>query len=119
MQKYRELHEHIANQRRDFIHKESSRIANDWDAVCVRADDLKAIAKGPVRGSVLDSGYGMFRTCLRYKLERQGKSLLVVDRYALTSRNTPPHQREISAAKSIKALGLTQYFACQEVRESA
>ena len=27
VQKYRELHEHIANQRRDFIHKESRRIA--------------------------------------------------------------------------------------------
>ena len=34
VQKYRELHEHIANQRRDFIHKESRRIANAWDAVC-------------------------------------------------------------------------------------
>ena len=38
VQKYRELHEHIANQRRDFIHKESSRIANGWDAVCMRDD---------------------------------------------------------------------------------
>ena len=27
VQKYRLLHEHIANQRRDFIHKESRRIA--------------------------------------------------------------------------------------------
>ena len=119
VQKYRLLHEHIANQRRDFIHKESSRIANDWDAVCVRADDLQAIARGPVRGNVLESGYGIFRNYLRYKLERQGKTLLLVDRYAPTSRNTPPHQREIYAAKNIKALGLAQYFACQEVRESA
>ena len=31
VQKYRLLHEHIANQRRDFIHKESSRIANGWE----------------------------------------------------------------------------------------
>ncbi len=119
VQKYRELHEHIANQRRDFIHKESRRIANAWDAVCVRADDLKAIARGLVRGNVLDSGYGMFRNCLRYKLERQGKLLILVDRYAPTSRNASPHQREVSAAKNIKALGLAQYFACQEVRESA
>ncbi len=40
MQKYRLLHEHIANQRRDFIHKESRRIANAWGAVCVRDDSL-------------------------------------------------------------------------------
>ena len=41
--KYRLLHEHIANQRRDFLHKESRRIANAWDAVCVRGDDLGAM----------------------------------------------------------------------------
>ena len=32
VQKYRALHEHIANQRRDFIHKESRRIANKSEA---------------------------------------------------------------------------------------
>ena len=36
VQKYRLLHERVANQRRDFLHKESSRIANGWDAVCMR-----------------------------------------------------------------------------------
>ena len=40
VQKFRELHEHIANQRRDFIHKESRRIANAWDAVCMRGDSI-------------------------------------------------------------------------------
>ena len=120
VQKYRELHEHIANQRRDFIHKESRRIANAWDAVCVRADDLQEISRGPVHGNVLDSGYGMFRQCLRYKLERQGKELLLVGRYAPTTRacGTVP-QRDIHAAKNIKVLGLAQYFNRQEVRESA
>ena len=120
VQKYRELHEHIANQRRDFIHKESRRIANAWNAVCVRADDLQEIARGPVRGNVLDSGYGMFRQCLRYKLERQGKELLLVSRYAPTTGTCGAvHQRDIHAAKNIKALGLAQYFNRQEVRESA
>jgi putative transposase len=69
VQKYRLLHEHIANQRRDFLHKESSRIANDWDAVCVRADDLETVSDR--------SGFGQFRELLRYKLERQGKPLIL------------------------------------------
>ena len=43
MQKFRLPHEHIANQRRDFIHKESRRIANAWDAVCVRSDELNEL----------------------------------------------------------------------------
>ena len=112
VQKYRLTHEHIANQRRDFIHKESRRIANAWDAVCIQADNLKTIVK-------LDSGYGMFRNYLHYKLERQGKSLLLVEHYASVEHTCPPHQREISAAKDIKTLGLAQYYDRQEVRESA
>ena len=131
VQKYRLLHEHIANQRRDFIHKESSRIANGWNAVCVRGDDLAEISRRLTLGGAMDSGFGMFRECLRYKLERQGKRLVVVDRYAPTTRTcsacgqlqdkvdygariwTCPkcgtaHDREVNAARNIKLEGLAQ-----------
>ena len=138
VQKYRLLHEHIANQRRDFIHKESRRIANAWDAVCVRGDDLAELSRMPNCGNAAKDGYGAFRECLRYKLERQGKALIVVDRYAPTSRTcsgcgmvldsavsckqrlwTCPkcgavHDREINAAKNIKAEGLAQYQRTQK-----
>ena len=133
VQKYRLLHEHIANQRRDFIHKESSRIANGWNAVCVRADALTEMSRGLTNGNVLESGYGMFRECLRYKLERQGKPLIQVDRYQPTTRTCSvcglvrdavhakeknwscpicgaAHNRDVNAAKNIKAAGLAQYF---------
>ena len=132
VQKYRLLHEHIANQRRDFLHKESSRIANGWDAVCVRSDDVQAISRLITQGSVLDTGFGTFREMLRYKLERKGKHLFVVDRYVPTTRIC--HKcgcialggvsvkrrtwvcpecgarlnREVNAAKNIKAQGLAQ-----------
>jgi len=143
VQKYRLLHEHIANQRRDFIHKESRRIANAWDAVCVRDDDLQEISRSMKLGNPLEAGFGAFRECLRYKLERQGKQLITVDRYAPTSRIcsecglildsvvsykktlwTCPkcgavHNREINAARNIKAQGLAQYFSMQELCESA
>ena len=137
VQKYREIHEHIANQRRDFIHKESSRIANGWDAVCVRADALNEMVRNVPQGNVSNSGYGAFRECLRYKLARQGKQLIVVNRYELTTRtcsvcgfvqdsvsyrrrtwNCPKcsatHNREVNAAKNIKAQGLAQYLSVQE-----
>ncbi len=142
VQKYRLLHEHIANQRRDHLHKESRRIANAWDAVCVRADDMEDISKSDACGNVKASGFGMFREMLRYKLARQGKQLLVVDRYAPTTRICSvcgqihgcdlhrravwicvkcgtKHQREVNAARNIKAQGLAQYFNSQELRESA
>ena len=143
VRKYRELHEHIANQRRDFIHKESSRIANGWDAVCMRADSMMDMSgKKTLSGNVLDSGFGMFRKCLRYKLARQGKPLILVDRYFPSTRicsacgqvraSSPHrkeawtctkcgtrHDREANAAKNIKTQGLAQYFSIQERRESA
>lgn len=86
VQKYRKLHEHIANQRRDFIHKQSSRIANDWDAVCVRADALDEVNQTMKRANLYEAGFGMFRECLKYKLARQGKQYIPVDRYYPSSR---------------------------------
>jgi len=77
VQKFYRIHEHIANQRRDYIHKESRRIANAWDAVCVREDDLTARPRA-LRDAA-DTGFGMFREYLRYKLERQGKWYIPVD----------------------------------------
>ena len=139
VQAFRLLHEHIANQRKDFIHKESRRIANTWDAVCVRADDLTEAVPGVFQDNSKDAGFGMFRTCLQYKLERQGKALIAVDRYIPSTRtcsacgavrdavsykeNTwrcpecgTAHNREINAAKNIKAQGLAQYFDAPERR---
>ena len=132
VQKYRLLHEHIANQRRDFLHKESRQIANAWDAVCVRADPLDEMSKALAQ--VKDSGYGMFRELLRYKLERQGKPLILVDRYTPTTRTCSAcgqvqdsvdrklrtwrcpkcgavHDREVNVAKNIKSEGLAQFCA--------
>lgn len=86
VQRYRLLHEHIANQRRDFLHKESRRIANTWDAVCIRNDSLKAISEKLGSSAVRDTGFGMFRALLRYKLERQGKQMLEVDRFIPTTK---------------------------------
>jgi putative transposase len=86
LQKLRLLHEHIANQRKDFIHKESRRIANAWDAVCVRESDLTVMSKNLPLGHVMDNGFGMFRKCLQYKLTRQGKAYLVVEQYAPTTK---------------------------------
>ncbi len=134
VQKYRLLHEHIANQRRDFLHKESSRIANGWDAVCVRNDDMRVISQKVSLGNALEAGFGTFREMLRYKLERQGKQLIVVDRYAPTTRICSAcgfareevhykevswicprcgavHKREVNAARNIKLEGLARLSA--------
>ncbi len=86
MQKIRLLHEHIANQRKDFIHKESRRIANAWDAACARDSDLVELSRRLRGADVMSAGFGMFRDCLKYKLERQGKAYIVVDQYVPRQR---------------------------------
>ncbi len=85
-QKIRLLQEHIANQRNDFLHKESRRIANAWDAVCVRDTDLVKLSQKVRGANVLDFGFGSFRACLKYKLEQQGKRYAAIDPYAPTAK---------------------------------
>ena len=79
VEKLRNLYEHIANQRKDYIHKESRRIANACDAVCVRVPNLTEMARNLKLDGIKDSGFGMFRYCLSYKLDRQGKSFIEID----------------------------------------
>ena len=125
------LHEHIANQRKDFIHKESRRIANAYDAVCVRTTDLSELSQTLKLGNVLDSGFGKFQICLEYKLEKQGKRVIKVDRYYPSAKTCPvcgsvndeltmrdriwacpvcgaSIVRDVNAARNIKAQGLAQ-----------
>ena len=76
------LSEHVANQRKDFLHKQSTAIAKQYDVVCVEDLNMKSLSnKGFGNGKVtLDNGYGMFLTFLQYKLEERGKYLVKVDK---------------------------------------
>ena len=77
-----EIHEHVANQRRDFCHKESRKIANSYDIVCVEDLDLHAQAQALRFGKAIgDNGFGMFRTVLQYKLDEQGKAFVKIDKW--------------------------------------
>ena len=71
-----------SNQRKDFCHKESRKIANSWDTVCVEDIDLRAMSGALRLGkSTMDNGFGMFRVFLQYKLEEQGKHFVVIDKW--------------------------------------
>lgn len=58
LQKIRNLHEHITNQRLDYLHKESTRLADRYDAILIEDLNMKAIAnKGFGNGkATLDNG---------------------------------------------------------------
>ena len=85
--KVQKLHEHIANQRKDFLHKLSREIANSYDNVCAEDINLRGIASGLRLGkSTNDNGFGMFRNFLEYKLGEQGKLLIRIDRFYPSSK---------------------------------
>ena len=80
-------HEKIKNQRKDFQHKLSHSLAEDYDAVCVEDLNLKGIAGGLHFGKgIQDNGYGQFLSMLGYKLEERAKYLIKVDRYFASSK---------------------------------
>ena len=85
--KVAKLHEKVANQRKDFLHKQSRQITNAYDCVCIENLDMKAMSQCLNFGkSVSDNGWGMFVNFLQYKLEESGKKLIKVDKFFASSQ---------------------------------
>lgn len=81
------LQEHISNQRKDWLHKLSYKLANTYDYICVEDIDMKGIAQSLTLGkSTNDNGFGRFRELLKYKLEERGKKLITIDRWFPSSK---------------------------------
>ena len=134
--KVAKLHEKVANQRKDFLHKQSRQIANAYDCVCIENLDMKAMSQCLKFGkSVSDNGWGMFTVFLKYKLEETGKRLVKIDKFFASSqlcnvcgyKNTETkdlsvrewdcpncgthHDRDINAAINIRNEGMRIVFA--------
>jgi len=81
------LHEYIANQRKDFLHKQSRQIANAYDCVAVEDLNMKTMSQALNFGkSVSDNGWGMFVSFLAYKLYEQCKQFLKIDKWFPSSK---------------------------------
>ena len=81
------LHEHIANQRKDWIHKLSTTLAKEYDYICVEDINMQNMAQSLKLGkSTNDNGFGMFRTILNYKLMERGKMLIKIDKWFPSSK---------------------------------
>lgn len=86
-QKVAKLHEKIANQRKDFLHKQSRQIANAYDGVVIEDLNMRGMAQGlKLAKSTNDNGFGMLRTFLEYKLREQGKQLVIIDKWYPSSK---------------------------------
>lgn len=125
------LHEKIANQRADYIHKITTELVRDSQAGTFVIEDLNVV--GMVKNrclsrSISDASFGIFFRQMKYKCEWYGKNLVVIDRFAPSSKRCSDcgmindfltladrewmcscgahHDRDLNAAKNIKFFGL-------------
>ena len=81
------IHEKVRDQRNDYLHKLSRRLADGYDVIGVEDINMRAMSQSLHFGkSVMDNGFGMLRGMLCYKLEEQGKELVKVDKFFPSSK---------------------------------
>ena len=67
------------NQRKDALHKKSTKLANSYDCICVEDLNMKDMSKRlKFAKAVHDNGWGMFREMLAYKLADRGRKLIKI-----------------------------------------
>jgi len=107
------IHAKIANQRKDFLHKLSRKIVNEFDVIAVGNVNASGLAKTKMSKSVLDAGWSSFRNMLRYKSEYAGRNYAEVNE-AYTSRvcsscGVIPE----TSPKGAKDLCVRQWICCE------
>ena len=97
------MHEKVANQRKDFLHKQSRQITNAYDCVCIENLDMKVMSQCLKFGkSVSDNGWGMFVNFLQYKLEEAGKKRIKVDKFFASSQTCNVCGYKNTATKNLR-----------------
>jgi len=99
----------VANARRDFLHKLSTRLVREFDYIAVGNVNAAGLARTSMAKSVLDAGWAPFRNMLRYKAIAHGAWYEEVDEsfssQTCSSCGTLPDSRP----RGIAGLGIRQW----------
>ena len=124
------LHAKIADSRRDFLHKLSTRLINENQVIAVESLSVSNMQKNRcLSKSIADAGWSEFLRQLKYKANWYGRELVGIDRWFPSSKRcsdcgyTMPkmplnvrqwtcpecgstHDRDVNAARNVLAAGL-------------
>lgn len=111
------IHNKIKNVRKDFLHKESTKLVKKYETIIVGDVSSSRLAKTRMAKSVLDAGWGMFKFMLEYKAKRLGVNFSVVsEKY---SSMTCSRCFERSGPRGIAMLRIREWYcsACGSVHD--
>jgi putative transposase len=138
-------HARVADARRDFLHKTSTRLVRRFDVIAVEDLNVAGMTRNSdarkrgLNRSIAQTGWAEFRVMLTYKAERAGRQLVVTDRWYPSSKTCSAcghrlvelslgtrawvcpgcgarHDRDTNAAKNILAAGLAAKACGADVR---
>ena len=131
------IHAKIADRRRDYQHKLSTRIIRENQTICVESLSVKNMVKNScLAKAISDVGWGEFTRQLDYKAKWYGRTLIKIEKWYPSSKRCHRcghvlaslsldvrfwlcpecktfHDRDINAAKNVLAAGLA-VSACGE-----
>jgi putative transposase len=129
------INEKITNSRKDFQHKLSTKLINEYDLISLEDLAVKNMIRNhKLAYSIQDSGWSSFVSMLEYKASWYGKEVIKVDRFYPSSKSCSNcdyiidklplnvrswkcpkcnelHDRDINAAKNILRQGLSNVYS--------
>ncbi|MFD7010114.1 RNA-guided endonuclease InsQ/TnpB family protein [Rhodococcus jostii] len=128
--KVAKIHGRIADRRRDYLHKLSTRLVRENQVIAIEDLSVRNMVKNRSLSRVIsDAGWSEFRSMLEYKADWCGRRVVVIDRFCPSSKTCSVcgevasamplnvrewtcrcgavHDRDVNAARNILAVGLT------------
>jgi putative transposase len=72
-------HQHVANQRKDFQHKLSTQLVQNFGMIAIEDLNIKGLSSGILAKAVHDVGWSSFFNMLGYKAANAGRQVIKVD----------------------------------------